>query len=60
MNQIHIRISEALYNEAKIASKQEFRTIPKQIAYWADVGRFLDNNHDKSVYDYKVENCKND
>lgn len=36
---IAIRINETMYNEAKKVAKAEYRTIPSQIEFWAQVGK---------------------
>ena len=41
---IPIRIDETIYDEAKRVASAEFRTIPHQIEFWAQIGRCgLDN-----------------
>lgn len=51
---VPIRISDDLYKIAKQESKLSYRTIPQQIAYWAAIGRYLENNPDKTVADCQL------
>jgi hypothetical protein len=44
-----IRIKSDLYNSAKLAAKQEERTVSQQIQYWANVGRACIDNPDLPV-----------
>ncbi len=44
-----IRIDDALYKTAKNRAKAEFRTIPNQIEYWAQIGRAALDNPDMPV-----------
>lgn len=43
---IPIRINEAIYNEAKLVAKAEFRSIPHQIEFWAKIGKCALDNPD--------------
>lgn len=44
-----IRIDEDLYDQAKIAAKGEFRSIPNQIEYWARIGKCALDNPDLPI-----------
>lgn len=44
-----IRIDDVLYKMAKNRAKAEFRTIPNQIEYWAQIGRAALDNPDMPV-----------
>ena len=44
-----IRVDDDLYQQAKLSSKAEFRTISRQIEYWACVGRAALDNPDLPV-----------
>jgi hypothetical protein len=43
---IAIRIDETIYNEAKKTAHAEFRSIPRQIEFWAMVGKCVLDNPD--------------
>jgi hypothetical protein len=43
---IPIRINEVVYNEAKKVAKAEFRSIPSQIEFWAQIGKCALDNPD--------------
>ena len=44
-----IKIKSELYNSAKLAAKQEERTVSQQIQYWANVGKACIDNPDLPV-----------
>jgi hypothetical protein len=44
MASIPIRINEELYNDAKKVALAEFRSIGKQIEYWARIGKLCEEN----------------
>ncbi|HCH33754.1 MAG TPA: hypothetical protein DE045_12495 [Oceanospirillaceae bacterium] len=46
---ISIRITDDLYQQAKVQSKAELRTIPSQIEFWARVGRAALDNPDLPI-----------
>jgi hypothetical protein len=46
---ISIRITDDLYQQAKVQSRAELRTIPSQIEFWARVGRAALDNPDLPV-----------
>jgi hypothetical protein len=46
---IPIRINETIYNEAKKIASAEFRTIPHQIEYWAQLGKTALDNPDLPI-----------
>lgn len=46
---IPIRIDELIYNEAKKVAHSEFRTIPNQIEYWANLGKCALDNPDLPI-----------
>jgi hypothetical protein len=39
MSFVSIRLPEEFINEAKIFAEKDYRTIPQQIMYWAEVGK---------------------
>lgn len=41
-----IKLSTELIEAAKITGKAEFRSPPKQIEYWARIGKIADENPD--------------
>lgn len=41
-----IRISEDLANKAKLHGKVQHRSLPKQIEYWAMIGKVAEENPD--------------
>ena len=41
-----IRLDERIINAAKVAAHAQNRTIPKQVEYWARVGRISQENPD--------------
>ena len=41
-----IRISSKLLDEAKVFSKVENRSIPRQIEHWAKIGKIAEENPD--------------
>lgn len=41
-----IKLSEDLVNDATVQGKAQHRTPPKQIEYWARVGKLADENPD--------------
>ena len=44
-----IRIEDSLYQVAKVRAKAEFRTIPSQIEFWAQIGRAALDNPDLPI-----------
>lgn len=46
---IPIRIDETIYNQAKMIANAEFRSIPNQIEYWAQIGRCALDNPDLPI-----------
>jgi len=46
---ISIHITDDLYQQAKVQSKAELRTIPRQIEFWARVGRAALDNPDLPI-----------
>jgi hypothetical protein len=46
---IAIRIDEDLYEQAKQTAKAECRTVPLQVAYWAQIGKIALENPDMPV-----------
>ncbi len=46
---ISIRVNETIYKEAKQRASAEFRTIPHQIEYWAQIGKCALDNPDLPV-----------
>jgi len=46
---IEVQVNEALYNQAKIVAKEEHRTLPAQIEFWALVGRTALDNPDLPI-----------
>lgn len=43
---VPIRIDKEFYNSTKATAKKQMRTIPKQIEFWAKVGRTAIENPD--------------
>ena len=46
---ISIHITDDLYQQAKVQSKAELRTIPSQIEFWTRVGRAALDNPDLPI-----------
>ena len=46
---IPIRIDEQIYNEAKKVARSEFRSIPNQIEFWANLGKCALDNPDLPI-----------
>jgi hypothetical protein len=46
---IPIRINETIYYEAKRVASAEFRSIPSQIEYWAQLGKCALDNPDLPI-----------
>ena len=44
-----IKLSESLVNDAAIHGKAQHRSIPRQIEYWARMGKIADENPDLSL-----------
>lgn len=44
-----IKLSEALVTDATVCGKAQHRTAPKQIEYWARVGKMADENPDLTL-----------
>lgn len=65
---IAINLDKNLINEARIQSKVEHRSVPKQIEYWARIGHIAEDNPDLTyaqikeilfgLEDYKEGNVK--
>lgn len=43
---INVKLSEALVNEAKRYAKIQHRSVPRQIEYWAKIGKIAEENPD--------------
>jgi hypothetical protein len=41
-----IKLSDELVNDATVHAKAQHRSIPKQIEYWAKIGKIADENQD--------------
>ncbi len=41
-----IKLSDELVNDAMVHAKAQHRSIPKQIEYWAKIGKIADENQD--------------
>ena len=46
---VSIRIDDAVYNAAKKVAKAEYRSIPHQIEFWAQIGRCALDNPDLPI-----------
>ena len=46
---IPIRIDELIYNAAKKVARSEFRSIPHQIEFWANLGKCALDNPDLPI-----------
>lgn len=46
---ISIRISEAIYNDAKKVARAEYRSISRQIEFWASLGKCALDNPDLPI-----------
>ena len=46
---VPIRIDELIYNEAKKVARSEFRSIPNQIEFWANLGKCALDNPDLPI-----------
>ena len=46
---VPIRIDELIYNEAKKVARSEFRSIPQQIEFWANLGKCALDNPDLPI-----------
>jgi hypothetical protein len=46
---IPIRISEKIYNDAKMVANSEFRSVPSQIEFWATLGKCALDNPDLPI-----------
>lgn len=44
-----IKLSEELVAEAAVCGKAQHRTTPKQIEYWARIGKIADENPDLTL-----------
>lgn len=44
-----VRISDEFLAEAKIAAEREMRSVPKQVEYWADIGKLVASVLDPST-----------
>ncbi|PSW30839.1 hypothetical protein C9J21_18300 [Photobacterium phosphoreum] len=51
---VSVRLSDDLVTVAQIYAEAELRTIPKQIEYWARIGRIMIDNPDLS-YEFVSE-----
>lgn len=43
---VNVKLSEALVNQAKHYSHIQHRSLPKQIEYWARIGKIAEENAD--------------
>ena len=43
---VAIKLSDELVDDAKVFAKAQHRTPPKQIEYWARIGKLADENPD--------------
>ncbi len=43
---VAIRLPDSLIEEAKIYAERNFRTVPKQVEYWARLGKAAQENPD--------------
>ena len=48
---VAVNLSRDLINEAKFRSVTEHRSVPKQIEYWARIGRIATENDDLTYVD---------
>ena len=46
---VPIRIHETIYNEAKKVARAEYRSIPNQIEFWANIGKCALENPDLPI-----------
>lgn len=46
---VPIRIDEQIYSEAKKVARSEFRSIPNQIEFWANLGKCALDNPDLPI-----------
>jgi hypothetical protein len=46
---VSIRIDETIYNQAKMVASAEFRSVPHQIEFWAQIGRCALDNPDLPI-----------
>jgi hypothetical protein len=46
---VPIRIDEMIYSEAKKVARAEFRSIPHQIEFWAQIGKSALDNPDLPI-----------
>jgi hypothetical protein len=46
---VSVRISDELYEAARRTAKAEFRSIPRQIEFWAKLGRAAYDNPDLPI-----------
>lgn len=46
---ISVRVSDDLYKAASTAARAEFRSIPQQIEFWAQLGRAAYDNPDLPI-----------
>jgi hypothetical protein len=46
---VPIRIDELIYNEAKKVARSEYRSIPNQIEFWANLGKCALENPDLPI-----------
>lgn len=44
-----IRIDETIYKQAKMIANAEFRSVPRQIEYWAQIGKCALDNPDLPI-----------
>ncbi len=49
MNTVAVRLTQNLVEQAALYAKVNLRTIPKQIEYWALLGRCAEDNPDLPV-----------
>jgi hypothetical protein len=50
-----IKISDELVEAAKEAAAKRFRSVPKQIEYWAHLGRQLEARHARRLEELKAD-----
>ncbi|MEO5336973.1 MAG: ParD-like family protein [Magnetospirillum sp. WYHS-4] len=43
---VNVKLSESLMEQARLHGRVQHRSVPKQIEYWAQVGRIAEENPD--------------
>jgi hypothetical protein len=43
---INVKLSETLVEQAKVIGSVEHRSVPRQIEYWAQIGKMAEENPD--------------